>query len=373
MNIGFITTYFYPVLGGAEANCYYLAKELAKRHEVHVFTSTQGNLPEEETIHQIHIHRSKELIRVGYYGAFYPSLLKKILSYELDILHVQSFGFLWHDLCVLLKKAASSHTKLVITAHGPFMALASYPLWKRAVGSVVKILEYLPNSFYDLVIQVNPSQRQWLLRYGFRTSKIRFLPNGVPVSALKRHPTMKDLAGRFIISYIGRVQRYKGLNQVIHILPDLIRKNKKILFVIAGHPEDMHHLVNLSRSLSVGNNVLFLGTITEEDKYSLLATTNVFVFPSKWEAFGISMLEAMSQGCPVISTRTEGGAYLIEEGTNGFLFDYGNTQELKEKILLLMNNKKLATTISKNNAKKAKTYTWEKISQDLEQLYLRIR
>src|SRR3989344_8615124 len=101
MRIGFISTYFYPVKGGAENNCFYLARELAKKHEVHVFTSYNDNLKPYEIIEGIHVHRSKELFRFGYYAAFYPGMLVDIMNIDLDVLHVHSFGFLWQGLIVL--------------------------------------------------------------------------------------------------------------------------------------------------------------------------------------------------------------------------------------------------------------------------------
>ncbi len=368
MKIGFITTYFYPVLGGAETNCFHLARELAKKNEVHIFTSNNNTSPKEETLDKIHIHRSKTLFRSGYYAAFYPSLLKNLLHYDLDIVHVHSYGFLWHDLCVLLKKFTSPHTKFVITPHGPFMTLPSYPLWKKIFKLFVYTLEYFPNTLYDLVFQVNPTQINWLPHYGFKKKNIRFLPNGIPSSFLKKDKTLPEFHDKFLITYIGRVQRYKGLAQVIQILPELISFNKKILFVIAGDPQDMQALVKQARQLKVGQHLLFLGKITEEEKKSLLQTTSVFVFPSKWEAFGISMLEAMAKGCAVISTNTEGGKFLIEEAKNGYLFTFGDITTLKEKLLLLT-HKKLLSSLSKNNKKKAALFTWEKITQDLQHYY----
>ena len=89
----------------------------------------------------------------------------------------------------------------------------------------------------------------------------------------------------------------------------------------------------------------------------------------KWEAFGISMLEAMAKGCTIVSTKTEGGKFLIEEAKNGFLFDYGNLDSLKTIFSKLLTDKKILTTISKNNLEKAKRFTWNKIAQDLEQKY----
>ena len=74
MKIGIITTYFYPFRGGAESNAYNLAKELSKRHEVHVFTSDRKKSAiiqkKEEKIGNIQVHRTKTWFRYRYYFAF---------------------------------------------------------------------------------------------------------------------------------------------------------------------------------------------------------------------------------------------------------------------------------------------------------------
>ncbi len=371
MRIGFITTYFYPVLGGAETNCFYLARELAKKHEVHVFTSTTG-AKEEETIENIHIHRSKTFFRFGYYAALYPSLMKNLLRYQLEIVHVHSFGFLWHDICLLIKKLQSPKTKFVITPHGPFMALNNYRSWKRILKFAVNVLEYFPNKMYDRVIEVNPAQRKWLPKYGFKKENIIFIPNGIPQEFTKKKGRLNLLSGRVVVSYVGRVQRYKGLDQVISVLPELIKIEPKLLFVMAGHPEEMDGLVRLAKEKGVGEHVLFLGKIPEREKEELLESSRIFVFPSKWEAFGIVVLEAMAKGVPIVSTKTEGGKFLIEEGKNGFLFDYGDHAVLRNILIRLLTDKKIRKEISEKNRQKAKRFVWEKIAQDLEEEYRRI-
>ena len=78
MKIGFLIEYFYPVSGGAENNCFYLAKELAKKHEVHVFTSDRKDekmFKKEELIDGIKIHRYKNWFRYKYYLTFTPGFL----------------------------------------------------------------------------------------------------------------------------------------------------------------------------------------------------------------------------------------------------------------------------------------------------------
>ncbi|HLC57368.1 MAG TPA: glycosyltransferase, partial [Candidatus Nanoarchaeia archaeon] len=101
MRIGFLTTYFYPVAGGAENNCFYLAKELSKKHEVHIFTSDRKDskiFPKEETIHNLNIHRFRTIFRYRYYLALYPGIINAIRKADLDILHVHSLGFMMHDI-----------------------------------------------------------------------------------------------------------------------------------------------------------------------------------------------------------------------------------------------------------------------------------
>src|SRR3989344_5423437 len=191
MKIGFLIEYFYPFLGGAENNCFYLAKELAKNHEVHVFTSDRKNdriiQKKEEIIANIHVHRSKTLFRFRYYFAFYPSLVTNLLKYNLNIIHVHSIGFVWHDLCILIKKIFSPKTKFIITPHGPFMALKNLPLWQRLIKWKVTNWIILTKNIYSKVIQVNPDQEIWLTKaYKFNKGRIVYLPNGIPKELLKK-------------------------------------------------------------------------------------------------------------------------------------------------------------------------------------------
>ena len=370
MKIGFLINYFYPYKGGAEDNCFYLAGELAKNNEVHVFTSQIKNTKKYEIINKIHVHRYKTLFRYKYYLSFTPGLLN-LLKYNLDILHVHSFGFIYHDLVIILKKLTSK-TKIVNTPHGPFMALKNYNLSAKIFKFLIEIFEKnFVNEYYNAVIQVNPYQHKWLKNYGIKKNKIYFIPNGVSENAFKKIDKINfiknyNLKNKFIISYLGRIQKYKGLEQVIKILPKL---NKTAFLVIGKNAGDLLRLKNLTKELNVENKIIFIGEISEEEKITALNLSGIFIMPSEWEAFGITILEAMAQGNAVISTKTEGGKFLIKEKENGFLYNYGDLKDLENKIKILINNKKLLNKISKNNIKKAKKFLWKDIAKNLEKFY----
>jgi glycosyltransferase involved in cell wall biosynthesis len=373
MRIGFVTTYFYPVKGGAENNCYYLARELAKHHEVHIYAS--GAEEKEYALENMRVHICRTIFRHKYYLALYPSLVNKVLKEEFDILHFHSLGFLQHDLALLLKKK-TSRTKFVSTPHGPFMVL-EYSFWKQLLRKLVVSLEANVNKLYDAVIQVNPCQTDWMKSCGLPEGKIRLLPNGVPDEIFRKINTANAiekfrLKNRFMLTYVGRLNEYKGLDQVIRVLPALISKNPRLLFAIIGKDAGARAaLEKLANELQVMGNILFLGEVSEDDKLAILDLSEIFVFPSRWEAFGIAMLEAMARRNAVISTKTEGGKYLIGS-ENGLLYDFGDCELLQKHLDYLLGNKTIRKKLQENNFRKSRQFLWGSLAKDLEKIYLEL-
>ena len=375
MRIGFLLSSFYPNTGGREVITFSLAKELVKRgHKVHVFTSLTEDLKPEEIIEGIHIHRTKTFFQYKYYLEFNPGWIKNVLKYKLDILHIQSFGFIMADVAVLLEKYLHS-TKIVNTPHGPFMALTDYPAWQKALKKIYGAIEFPINRNYDAVIQVNPEQWKWMTKAGVKKNNIFLIPNSIPKEMFmevsnKSFIKKYHLENKLVISYLGRIQEYKGLDQVIKVLPDLIKANKNIVFLAIGTDAgDMDRLKELAEELKVSRNVIFTGLLSHEDKLKALDASEIAVLPSDWEAFGIGILEAMSRGNAIISTKTEGGKFLIKEGVNGYLYDYKDLTTLKAQLLTLIKNDSLRKKIINNNKKLSKNFSTENITTKLENVY----
>ena len=372
MKIGFLIEYFYPVRGGAENNCFYLARELAKNHEVHVFTSDRKDgkiFKKEETFEGIKIHRYRNWLRYKYYLTFTPGFLD-ILNYDLNILHVHSLGFLWHDLVVLLKKL-SSRAKIINTPHGPFMALPKYNFLENLFRNAVVFAELLFNHLYDAVIQVNPNQWKWMVEYGISRNKVKYVPNGILGDLFRKIDSRSfvkkyNLKNKFVVSYIGRIQKYKGLDQIIKILP---RLDKRIVFLAMGKDAgDRKRLVELSKSLRVHDRVIFTGEISDNEKLSGLDASEIFIMPSEWEAFGIVILEAMARGNAIVSTKNEGAEFLVKK-ENGLLYDLGDLNSLEKYIKILFVDNKLRDRMKKSNLERAREFLWSDIAKELEEIY----
>lgn len=385
MKIGFITTYFHPFKDGTENNCLYLASELAKKHEVHIFTNDRRNgvivAQKEEVYKNLHIHRCRNLFRYKYYLVFDWDFMPKIMKYELDILHVHSIGFIQHDIAVLLKKLFTK-TRIVNTPHGPFLANENYNIIIKALRNLYRFIEFPINRFcYDASIRVNTKQQEWMVKYGFKKDKIRYNPDGIPRDRFRKINNSDfikkyKLKNKIVISSLGRLLPYKGFDQIIKALPSITKKHKNIVYLCMGEDRGfLKELKQLVRQNKLEKYVIFTGEVSEDDKLKGLDASEIFVFPSEpgTEAFGIVTLEAMARNNAVIASNTEGSFFLLEKNKNALFFNYEDIKTLEKQLLTLIQNKKLRSQMKKNNHRKAGEFINEDITwSHLEKIYREI-
>jgi glycosyltransferase involved in cell wall biosynthesis len=384
LKIGYLLSYFHPFKDGTENNCLYLARAMVNLgHEVHVFTSDRRDgtiLEEKEIMYEgIHIHRSPTWARYKYYLELNPGIVPMVLKHkDLDILHVHSFGFMMYDAILMLKNLMGHKTVIINTPHGPFMSLDSYPAWQKALKTIFKTVEYPINRMYDAVIQVNTTQFPWIKKSGIKRKNIHFVPDGIPDDRyreidnkdfIKKH----GLEGKFVICNLGRILEYKGQDQVIQALPDIIKKHPNVVFLQMGKDHGWkEHCITLATKLGIQDHVKFLGMVSEDDKLRGLDVADIFIIPSEWEAFGIVTLEAMARRTAAIGTTCEGSIYLIRED-NGILYDWKDIPAMKTALLKLIEDSNLRNKMANANYKKAQGLRNVTIAKEyLEPLYYKL-
>ena len=109
-----------------------------------------------------------------------------------------------------------------------------------------------------------------------------------------------------------------------------------------------------------------------EDLIKLYKISDIFLFPSVIESFGIVIIEAMAAALPVIACKVPGSKDLVKDNKNGFLVRKNNVQEFVKRIVSLYNNKKLFKRLKKNSFDSAQKFDWEKISNNYIKLYEKI-
>lgn len=378
LKIDYLITNFYPIKGGAEQNCFNLARSSAKKgHNVTVYTSNSNNksLKLNDSFDNIKIDRSKKT-NDKYYLGFYPDLFNKLFKSRQDILHVHGFGFIWHDFCLIFKKIFKSNTIFINTPHGPFMAHGQYSFFKRFLKSVYTFIQrmYL-NWLYSYVIAVNPVQTSWITKeYGINPSKIFYIPNSIHDDFTNfvedtETITKLKLEKKFVISFIGRFERYKGLQDLVNAIIKLKETHKNITLVAIGNKGAfLEKIEEIIKDNKAEGYIHILQNPKNDTLKTILNISKIFVMPSSWEAFGVSIIEAMAFKNAIISTRTEGGEFLIKEDENGYLYNYGDVVDLTSRLELLIKDKEKLQTIQENNSVKSKEFLQENVYHKYEEL-----
>lgn len=159
---------------------------------------------------------------------------------------------------------------------------------------------------------------------------------------------------------------YKDPLTLIKSISKAIEKNPNLLLVAVGDGDLYDDVKKEVIRLDLLNYVEILREVSNKKLKILYNVADAFVLPSVSEAFGITLLEAMASGVPVIASNSGACAEVI--GNAGLLFDRGNYIELAEKILSLSYDKELSRNLSEAGLKRAKeTFSWEdKIDQYLK-------
>jgi glycosyltransferase involved in cell wall biosynthesis len=139
------------------------------------------------------------------------------------------------------------------------------------------------------------------------------------------------------LSRISALERYKGHDQVIDALQELVLIVPNLVYVIAGSGDDLTRLKEKVKLLKLDCYVRFIGYVSDSDKSDIYRLADVFVMPSKGEGFGFVFLEALACGIPVVGSYTDGSKEALR---NGELVWPDNPNSLKNGVLIALKKKK---------------------------------
>ena len=242
---------------------------------------------------------------------------------------------------------------LVVTLHGYDI------LTEPAVGYGVRLsrrfdalIEKVVKEADAIMVASSATYRE-ALRAGADKEKLWLIPNG---SDLKRFRPDIDgsrvrdnfaLHGKFIVFTLRGHEPTYGIEYLIRAAPRVLRKSRRIHFVIGGDGSLRHYHERLAEELGVAENITFTGHISREATPRFYAASDVVVAPSLQEAFGLVITEAMASGKPVIGSNVGGIPDQIIDGYNGFLVKPKDPRVIAEKILYLYEHQDEAKTMGK--------------------------
>ena len=374
MKIAHINMFYYPTFGGVEQVMQELAEKQAEQgHEVHVFccdSDKNKRIKEKYEIHnKVHIHRSRYWFRLSTSTFIWPGLILQLPRYDFDIIHTHVSGHAYVLIAGIVARLKG--IKHVHTTHchwtdkyrpwilNPFLFLNNL------------IFNRISFSLIDKIIAITPWELP-ILRKWADESKIGVIPNGTDKIFFKRiyknnFKKKLGIKGRLVL-FFGRLNVTKGPDMFVLAAKEILKERKDITFLIRGPDEGMKETVKqlIGKEKKI---ILLSSTRDKKDIVSMYQSADVYVLPSYREGLPLTIFEAFASGLPVVASPVNGVPYEMKDKTNGFFVDYGDIKNLKDKILLILDNKVLAKKITRNNIQHAKNYDWDIINKNYMKTY----
>lgn len=369
--------------GGCARVVYELSKELVKRgHDVTILTTDlyepDKRFPHKanpEFIDGIRIIRFKYVSNwLAWKNKIYisPGLiwyLKKHLQ-EYEIIHLQDLISV-HAVATV-KYCKKYNVPYFLTTHGSVPRLYEKNGLMQVFG-VTFGYDVLQNA--SKILALNKTEAEQCKAVGVEENHIEVVPNGIDLFEYENLPDKGIFRKKYglksdenIVLYLARIHKIKGVDLLVEAFSDLVSKMEDVKLVIAG-PDDgfLPTLKAQIEDLEIDDRILFTGPLYEMDKLEAYIDADVYVLPSVYETFPVTVLEASACGTPVIITDRCGIAEIVEKV--GCVVEY-DKEQLRDAILKLLSDDGLRQRYGGESRRLVKEeFVWGEIVKQVEQIY----
>lgn len=223
----------------------------------------------------------------------------------------------------------------------------------------------------DRVIAVSHYTKSILIKhYGVAEQKVDVVHNGVvpfetvgsgsiPFAKYKKF-------GYKIVLFVGRITIQKGPDYFLKAAAEVLKYRPKTLFLMVGSGDMAEQMIRLSVELGIANKVFFPGFLRGAELQLVYKVADLFVMPSVSEPFGITPLEAMLVGTPVLISKQSGVAEVIDHGLKA---DFWDTNQMANQIVSVLSSPLLQNSLSRNGRRNAQNQTWIKAGHQCSLIY----
>lgn len=382
MNIALFSDTYLPDINGVATSTHILKNELKKHgHQVLVVTTilphNSDYIDEDEYVLRLPGIDLKKLYGYRVSNIYSFKGMRELKEFEPDIIHIQTeFGI------GIFGKIAGEilNVPVCYTYHTMWADYSHYiaPSNIKSADSVAKkIIEKISKIYGDSCSElIVPSQKtaDVLRDYGISNS-IHVVATGLQLdhfSIENKNQEMTDkiiseyhLENRFVVTFLGRIAPEKSVDLLIEAMSDISKKNSHICLMIVGGGPQLDELKELTKKLHLEHCVLFTGPKESQLVPSYYHVSDLFVSASITETQGLTFIEAMASGIPVLARHDKNLEGVIIDGENGYFFTDKN--DLVEKILSLSQTD--LSELSQNAVKDAMQYSSENFYQKIMDVY----
>jgi glycogen synthase len=303
------------------------------------------------------------------YGKSLIDEVKRYARKAADIAESEDFNVIHaHDWLAFPAGVAAqrvSHRPLVAHVHsteydrtgGNFLNEEVYRLEKKGIQKADKVIAV--SQFTKNIITNH---------YGTPAHKVEVVHNGVDQDPaghfLQELPTIKK--NFKVVLFVGRLTMQKGPDYFLHAAKKVLARRRDVVFVMAGSGDMKEKLIEETVKLGIAGNVIFTGFLRDQKLNTLYRSADLFVMPSISEPFGISSLESLINGTPVLLSKQSGVSEVI---SHALKVDFWDTNEMANQILAALSYDSLKKTLSENGHRQVKTVTWNESARKTKSIY----
>lgn len=381
MNIGLFTDTYYPELNGVANSVYLLKKELEKKgHNVYVITTKTPDAPaNEKGVFRVP-SKACSFVPERRVGLFYhPKIALKIHKMKLDVIHTNT------EFAIGMFGRIMAHEMLIPIVHTYHTIYEDYTHYikkyisseKRAKQLVKMFSKFSVRSAEELIV---PTEKVAdLMRcYGVKPD-INVIPTGIDLSRfgirdseaqkMKLKASLGIPKENKVVLYLGRISEEKNIDEVMRYLDSYMEEHGNVTFLIVGDGPYKGTLERIAKGLRHRRQIVFAGAKPWDEITHYYQLADVFVSGSTSETQGLTYIEALASGLPVVARRDPCLDGVLFQGKNGYefvdrhSFVYGMDQ-------VLWNEKQIDYT--KNALESAQRFSTEEFAAKVENIYFHV-
>ena len=374
MKVGVVCGLVYPfATGGPAIVAYNLVRHLASKN---IRVTLFGGMPTNTNISDLQKHYPNVELMLhterGISSIIYSQFtyLKQITSIDFDILHFEVLPGARGACLLPMLHRLNKNTKIVQKIHG-YPPLEVNLRFSNVVSKLFyrfhwKVSKVNISHFCDALI-VNSVWMKNAIERDFSKVDTEVIPNGVDLNFWKNGVDMNLEGGKNIIFW-GRFSEEKGVDLIIKAAKTILEEFPNTHFYLIGDGPLSNSLIGLVIELKLESNIHFTGFLPQKEIIAYASSSDVVIFPSRYESFGMMVIEAMALKKPVIGTNVGGIKEIIQSYKNGILVS-PDSNEISKVIINLLKNNELQNTLSREAYETSMQYDWSKICEMYIEFY----
>jgi glycosyltransferase involved in cell wall biosynthesis len=373
MKILQVIPFFGPAHGGSARLAFDTSKYLLEKgHEVTFFTSDYLFSKEWVlALPGVRVYPFKTLFKIANFFIT-PSLVKQvkssIASFDIVFLH----NFRSYQNIVVSKYASKLDVPYIMQAHGSMPVMMGSQIFKK-VFDYFFASRLLNGSFK--VIAHNSSEALQYENFGVPTNRIEIVLSGIDRSQFSDLPSQGVFRAKFgirehekLVLFLGRIHKIKGLDNLARAFSLIISNFSNVRLVVVG-PDDgyLAEFRHIVRMLGIQENVSIIGPLYDKEKLEAYVDADVYVLPSRYEIFGLTALESIACGTPVVVSENCGLASYIKNRV-GLVSKSDSPTDLKEVLLSILSDNELRNSFKGNCKEFVKQFDIKENTSQIERI-----